>query len=873
MLKTAEVTLQNRLIDAKANALFDLGANKSFIKSSLAHQLQLSIIGFESVDLGVFGEDNFKTRTFPVTEAKLATSDQPIHIRLLITNRISSNMKNYNRKLLMERFPDISNLQLAPQCSGDPYELHLLIGADHYWDISNDRILRTSGPVCIDTKIGHLLSGPTDSQRHRHRSSELNQIMEVVCADTDSLDLTQYWSLESLGINPTDDEPHDFDMNDYIQNRIIFEDGRYVAGLPWKTHHPELPTNHSITQHLTRKMIRGLSPTKLAQYDLVIQEQITRNYIEVSTEQNPTKGHYLTHHAVEKDSATTPIRVVYRCNFSTGHNPSLNDCLEAGTSLQSDLGAIISRFRLYNFAMMTDVEKAFLRVILSEADRPYTKFFWLSDPSNPESEFVTYRFKSVLFGATSSPFILNAVLTKHLNSIDTPVSRLLMKNIYVDNLLLSVPTSDEALILYKESVQILHDAGFNLRAWSSNSSELDKLSKADNRSAPDSDNIGALGLIWNKSEDYLKCKNLPALDTSKPPTIRTVLSDTARLFDVTGFLLPVHTQAKIFLQDLHKANMQKNCPLTKDQTTHWMKIHGELVAATKNIRWSRQPITNLTPTTPTELHVFADASLRSLGCCAYLVVNGQSALIWAKNKLTPLSGSLRIPRFDLNGLVLASVLVDYLTKNLDLNITKRILWSDSQIALHWIKSSKKKDSYVTRRCEIIKNAKFDDIRYVPSRDNPADLITKGLSASQLESTALWWNGLDWLHTGDKPQTSIFTSHCFATLNSVVTFTPLSTIQEEICTPECVNNVTSIIDRERFSKLSKLFKTTVFVTRFIRKISQNVLKGRKIEGTESGNLQPSVTELCTARNLWISKVQSEHFQSEYQSILSGNRKAS
>ena len=44
---------------------------------------------------------------------------------------------------------------------------------------------------------------------------------------------------------------------------------------------------------------------------------------------------------------------------------------------------------------------------------------WLSNPSDVNSSFVTFRFKAVLFGATCLPFLLNAALSHHLthNSI------------------------------------------------------------------------------------------------------------------------------------------------------------------------------------------------------------------------------------------------------------------------------------------------------------------------------------------------------------------------------------------------------------------------------------------------------------------------
>ncbi|XP_070571116.1 uncharacterized protein [Ptychodera flava] len=77
---------------------------------------------------------------------------------------------------------------------------------------------------------------------------------------------------------------------------------------------------------------------------------------------------------------------------------------------------ILLRFRVYQIAISSDIEKAFLNVSLADEDREYTKFFWLTNPDDPESDFAVYRFKVVLFGSTSSPFMLNAVIKTHLEN-------------------------------------------------------------------------------------------------------------------------------------------------------------------------------------------------------------------------------------------------------------------------------------------------------------------------------------------------------------------------------------------------------------------------------------------------------------------------
>ena len=106
---------------------------------------------------------------------------------------------------------------------------------------------------------------------------------------------------------------------------------------------------------------------------------------------------------------------------------------------------MLIRFRLHEVAIVSDIKKAFLNIQLSESDRNFTKFFWLSDPCDTESEFKVYRFKAVLFGSVCSPFILNAVIKSHLERHPTVVADNLKNNIYVDNVISSVETKDIAI--------------------------------------------------------------------------------------------------------------------------------------------------------------------------------------------------------------------------------------------------------------------------------------------------------------------------------------------------------------------------------------------------------------------------------------------
>ncbi|XP_074662799.1 uncharacterized protein LOC141915233 [Tubulanus polymorphus] len=250
-------------------------------------------------------------------------------------------------------------------------------------------------------------------------------------------------------------------------------------------------------------MVKRLSPELRQTYNAIIAEQLSREFIEIVENDDKSQGHYIPHHSVKKESITTPIRIVYDCSCKQGDNPSLNDCLESGPSLINDLVQILIRFRTKNVAFTSDIEKAFLNVKLGENDRNFTKFLWLSDPTDPDSPFKVYRFKSVLFGSTSSPFILNSVVKTHLQSENTEISIDMQSNIYVDNVLSGSHNAKKAIEYFEEATNTMSRGGFILRSWATNDPELRSLIKQQ-AMGENNEIVNVVGLQWDTISDTLQ---------------------------------------------------------------------------------------------------------------------------------------------------------------------------------------------------------------------------------------------------------------------------------------------------------------------------------------------------------------------------------
>ena len=143
-----------------------------------------------------------------------------------------------------------------------------------------------------------------------------------------------------------------------------------------------------MVQHLVR------DPQKVKMYSDIIIKHKKRVFIERVTYPETTVGtcHYLPHHAVFKESATTPIRVVYECSCrQSREHPSLNDSLLPGPPITNDLTATLS---CPDSPATSMVLQPILRR-LDEQDRDATRFFCLSYLSDPNSPFQVYRSKVI----------------------------------------------------------------------------------------------------------------------------------------------------------------------------------------------------------------------------------------------------------------------------------------------------------------------------------------------------------------------------------------------------------------------------------------------------------------------------------------------
>ena len=121
----------------------------------------------------------------------------------------------------------------------------------------------------------------------------------------------------------------------------------------------------------------------------------------------------------------------------------------------------------------------FYDFVLEEDYRDLLCFLWFKNTNDVPLTPTTLRFTRVIFGLTSSPFLLNGTIKHHLekymlNPHFTEIIKKLIMNLYVDDSTNSFDKLQTAIQFYEKSKAWLKDANFELQKWATNNCVMQK---------------------------------------------------------------------------------------------------------------------------------------------------------------------------------------------------------------------------------------------------------------------------------------------------------------------------------------------------------------------------------------------------------------
>lgn len=297
-------------------------------------------------------------------------------------------------------------------------------------------------------------------------------------------------------------------------------------------------------------------------------------------------------------------------------------------------------------------------------------------------------------------------------------------------------------------------------------------------------------------------------------TKRFILSRVAQIFDPLGLVGPIIVRAKLFIQRLWQTKLEWDEAISGTLLADWNCFSSELnslndIAVVRRVLASN----DLIKSESLEIHGFCDASEQAYGACIYLrycTSNGtyKFNLLCAKSRVSPIK-VITLPRLELCGALLLAKLYGVVSKALNIiHIKQSFFWTDSQIVLSWIQSpSHQFKIFVGNRISKIQETTTPgDWYFIRGDSNPADIISRGCSPSDLAANHLWWHGPLWFRL---PQDE-WPDHVFCNRK-----TDLPEMKANVVSNVSLRISNSIDLFKKFSSLTKLTRVYAFILRFCK----------------------------------------------------------
>ena len=863
------VIIQGRGIQVKTYALVDSGSNTSLCKRELLDQLKIEGSSASFSVQTITESKTLKNQRQASIKLLDIDSTEEVDLNILTVDKIPVSLKCLPKPESLKAWSHLGDVEMP---SIDSNEVGVLIGTDcpeMFWTLEERRGGKRD-PVARRTPLGWIVVGPITSSE---ASTELECEVNLIKVDTLQEQLNRQWNADFQDLTQEKEEWSQEDKIAFksMEDSVEMIGGKYHLSIPWKEDPKQLPNNKAVAQarlnHLRKKLTQD--EDLRVQYRDTVEKYIKDGHARKLSDDetsNQQSVWYLPHHPVFKKSDPNKCRVVFDC-AAKYRGTSLNDIILQGPNLINSLAGVLMRFRNERIAVVADIEAMFHQCKVKPPDHQFLRFLWWED-GNLEKPASEYCMLVHLFGATSSPSVAGFCVKKTADDNERDHSQLavntLRRSFYVDDMLASAKSVEEAKSLVCEMKELLNKGGFNLTKWASSHREvLSEIPKEQRSKAIKAININeeelpaepALGLLWNIEDD---CFTFNISIKEKPMTRRGLLSMTSSLYDPLGLVCPVTLIPKMIQQELCRSQLDWDDAISDEQAnkfTIWLDTL-KSIEEPKIPRCYKESISD--NDIKAELHVFCDASEDAYGAVAYLKNEESSqsevSLVMGKSRVAPLK-TMTIPRLELTAAALAVKLYCFIKDEIDVQVDKTFFWTDSMITLRYIQNTDKRfKTFVANRVEIIREATHvTDWRYVPTTMNPADLASRGIKPEETDKLERWLKGPEFL----RQQTD------YAEISNAA---PDVDLTEELEVKQLHATEAETVDInawiERFSCRNKLLRSVAWLIKFNEYLKQK----KRNKDNLTVEKQLSVQDIKTAELKVIRCMQRDVFAAEIRSLL-------
>ncbi|XP_046863136.1 uncharacterized protein LOC124456869 [Xenia sp. Carnegie-2017] len=492
----------------RGNVLLDTGSQISLIRSETAESLGLKGKDI-SVNIVKIGgeEESICTKSYKVQVSRIGESKK-YTITAVGIPYISEDVKGINTRNAIEKLGLPKDKVKRGKGQAD-----LLVGIDHSY-MHTGQTKQVEHVVARESPLGWVLFGSSTGQSYNATTTVLH------VRYPEAVDLSEFWATEAMGVTvkPCTCEAEKSSQSEREEKQVIEQSAKKVGKqwmipYPWKKNPQDLPDNRIQALKRLESTERRLLkiPTQAAAYNNKMTEMenmgFSRKLSEKEVKEHKQPFHYISHHAVLRpDSTSTPVRIVFNSSATfLGHK--LNDYWQKGPDLLNSLFGVILRFRENKVALTADISKMYHRVLISVEEQHAHRFLWRDlEIDRPPDTFVM---NVLTFGDKPAPAMAQVVLRKTADegaSQNPRAAKVIMDNSYMDDILDSVATNEEAIGLIKAIDSILDNGGFHEKGWQSNG-ELNRKDEQEDGNEVDvphgKQESKVLGLAWNKKEDVL----------------------------------------------------------------------------------------------------------------------------------------------------------------------------------------------------------------------------------------------------------------------------------------------------------------------------------------------------------------------------------